>query len=185
MKKIIPIALYLLFVIVFTSGCNNRENVAVDNNVNVNEVMPSIMFLCVNTNEDGDVSLTFWDKNGDYYSCTDNDITTSPFDELIEKFNSGEDNFIRQKQTCDIEQLQNNYETILEIADNADYKIVYPDVLPDVEAGSVGWYGLYYNSEGEVCNLLIHREERMTQIYANDERANDVYRWYIDSIKVN
>jgi hypothetical protein len=148
-------------------------------------VMPSIVFLCMNTSEDGDVSLTFWDKNGDYYSCADNDITTSYFDELIEKFNSGEGNFTKHEQTSDIKQLQNNYETILEIADDADYKIVYPDVLPDVEAGRINWYGLYYNSEGEVCYLLIHREECMTQIYANDERANDIYRWYMDSISVN
>jgi hypothetical protein len=162
---------------------NNREKVKDDNNVNA--VMPSIVFLCVNTNEDGDVSLTFWDKNGDYYSCADNDITTSLFDELIEKFDSGEGNFIKQEQTCDIEQLQNNYETILEIADNADYKMVYPDVLPDVEARSVDWYGLYYNNEGKICYLLIHSEERMTQIYANDERANDIYRWYMDSISLN
>jgi hypothetical protein len=157
----------------------------VEEHNDVNAVMPSIVFICVNTSEDGDTSLTFWDKNGNYYSCEENDITIYPFNELIEKFNSGDGNFIKLEQTCDIEQLQTNYETILEIADNADYEIVYTDELPDVEARSVGWYGLYYNSEGEICYLLLHIEKFMTQIYANDERANDIYRWYMDSIKVN
>ncbi len=172
---------------------NDKENIASDKEkiTTGNEAMPSIVFICSNTSADGkNELLTFCDKNGNYYSYADNDF--SPLllhiDELIEKFDAGEGNFIKEEQTCDTKQLQANYKTVLEIANNADYALLYPDddeELPDVEARRVGWYGLYYNSKDEICYLPLHFEEYDMQISANDERANDVYIWYKEYVKLD
>lgn len=147
--------------------------------------MPDIVFISRDVyqwyDQDGNRmrSMTFRDKNGDIYSTDNNDLCALPFDELIEKFISGDERFTKLELNCDISELEENYRKICDIADNAAYDLEYPEALPAVEADTEYWYGLYYDDAGELCYVLFHKNECMTDIYANDDRANEVYEWYI------
>lgn len=183
--------LFLILVLI-TTGCTKNQSVnnsTTDTTNNfIKNNMPDIVFLTYVTSEYGDVLLTFWDNNGNYFSC-DEINTTYPFllhiDELIDDFNSNSDKYIKHEQICDVNQLQKNYEIVCEIARNTEYDLIYPDVLPDVEARSVDVYGFYYDENEKLQYLRLHSETCMTQIYANDERANEVYEWYMNSIKID
>lgn len=154
--------------------------------------MPDIVFICRTNHyyedngnaEYGKYLVTFWDKNGDYYMTDYNSLCELPFDKLTEKFVAGDEHFIELQQKCDVKELEENHRVICGLADNNDYGLKYPEVLPDVMDDRKGWYGLYYNAEGELCSVVIHSYECMTHIYANDERANNVYEWYMESIKI-
>jgi hypothetical protein len=49
--------------------------------------------------------------------------------------------------------------------------------LPDVEAKSSRWFGLYYDSDGNLQSQILHEEECMTDIYMNDDELNKIYVW--------
>lgn len=158
-------------------------------------IMPDIVFLNViynNPNDYDSFLLTFLDKNGNYYSkdnfvYEDNNVDYPlllNLDELIDSFNSNPQNYTKHEQVCDVTELQNYHKIICELSENADYDLIYPEQLPAVESRSVDVYGIYYDSNNELRYIPIHSEKCMTQIYANDERANNVYKWYTDAIKI-
>lgn len=182
MKKLMIIAVFVLFAL---TGCDSTGTSAVTADM-IQKVsdMPDIVFICCNVHESGNKQITFFDNNGAYYSCDDDAICSLPINELTEYFESGDAGFVKHNQTCDKAELQSCHEIICATADDADYALKYPEALPAVETRSVTWYGVYYDSVGEICLFPIHKEDRLTDIYSNSEQINQVYEWYKESIKL-
>lgn len=134
------------------------------------------------SSEQGRYLLTFIDKNGNYYSSDYNDIFGLSDEELIEALKSGDERIIKSSATCDIDELRENFDKLLKIAENKEYELVYPEVVPAVEYDHITWYGLYYDKDGALLSLPIH-ERKQTEIDANDERANEIYEWYAGAAK--
>lgn len=172
------LCLVLVVILLLCCGCSARKYAD----------MPDIVFVCCRyyeyaADENDRRSVTFLDKNGNYYSVDDSGICALPFDELTEKFASDDEGFTLIGQKCGADEIEENYRKICDMAGISKYELKYPDALPTVQADSAGWYGLYYDGSVKLCALPVHRQERMTDIYANDDRANEVYEWYTNSIK--
>lgn len=195
MKKI-----FLVIIAVFTlamSGCkisavfgafpdpvddSNDDPVV----VSVSAEMPDIVFKkCIVYNRyenDSDRLLTFLDKNGNYYSSTDSEIYGLSNEELIEKLKSGDERITKSSATCDVDELRENFDKLLKVAENKEYELVYPEVVPTVEYDHITWYGLYFDKDGNLLSLPIH-ERMQTEIEANDDRASEIYEWYKSAAK--
>ncbi len=134
------------------------------------------------SSEQGRYLLTFLDKNGNYYSSDHSDIFGLSDEELIEELKSGDERITKSSATCDIDELRENFDKLLKIAENKEYGLVYPEVVPSVEYDHITWYGLYYDKDGDLLSLPIH-ERKQTEIDANDDRANEIYEWYVGAAK--
>lgn len=154
--------------------------------VSVSAEMPDIVFkkcIVYNRHEnDSDRLLTFLDKNGNYYSSTDSEIYGLSNEELIEKLKSGDERITKSSATCDVDELRENFDKLLKVAENKEYELVYPEVVPTVEYDHMTWYGLYFDKDGNLLSLPIH-ERMQTEIEANDDRANEIYKWYASAAK--
>ncbi len=154
--------------------------------VSVSAEMPDIVFKkCIVYNRyenDSDRLLTFLDKNGNYYSSTDSEIYGLSNEELIEKLKSGDERITKSSATCDVDELRENFDKLLKVAENKEYELVYPEVVPTVEYDHITWYGLYFDKDGNLLSLPIH-ERMQTEIEANDDRANEIYKWYASVAK--
>lgn len=85
--------------------------------------------------------------------------------------------------TCDVNELFENYQKLCELSNNKDYEILYPEAVPAVEANEEFWYGFYYDKAGELQALRIHERGAGGNYEANDERANEIYNWYIGTFR--
>lgn len=167
------------------SGCSNAVS---------EPDMPDIVFkVCTAYNpyehdfdenesaEQGRYLLTFLDKNGNYYNSDYTEIYFLSNEELIEALKSGDERITKLSVTCDVDELRENYKKLLKVADNKEYELVYPKEVPAVEADRITWYGLYYDKDGKLSSLPIHKNECFTDIDANDDRANEIYKWFCNS----
>lgn len=148
--------------------------------------MPDIVFkVCTSYNRyehDDSYLLTFIDKNGNYYSSDYSEIFFLSNEELIDTLKSGDERITKSSVSRDVDELRENYKKLLKVADNKEYELEYPEYVPAVEYDHITWYGLYYDKDGNLSSLLIH-EHRQTEIYANDDRANEIYEWYSSAAK--
>lgn len=137
-------------------------------------------FLLGEVPDTGRYSLEFLDKNGDYYITYSTEICMLVYDDekLIERFKSGDERITKLPKSRDVDELLENYKKLLKAAANKEYELVYPEMMPDVMADSVTWYGLYYDKNVKLSALPIHKSECLTPIEANDDRANEIYKWY-------
>lgn len=195
--KLSAVAMALALIM---SGCStNADSGSFSDLVSVSAVdpvsaeMPDIVFTVRyvynrygndfdESSEQGRYLLTFIDKNGNYYSSDYNDIFGLSDEELIEALKSGDERIIKSSATCDIDELRENFDKLLKIAENKEYGLVYPEVVPSVEYDHITWYGLYYDKDGDLFSLPIH-ERKQTEIDANDDRANEIYEWYVGAAK--
>lgn len=146
--------------------------------------MPEIVFLNKITNMDDSCMVTFWDNKGNYYCCKDSSICGVSISELIENYKTQPDKFELLSQKLDAEELMSYYQEVCKIATNDGYGMVEPDELPTVEARNVHLYGVYYDEEGVLKEIVLHEERCSTDIYSKDENANKIYDWYRQSISV-
>ena len=128
--------------------------------------------------EQGRYMLAFFDKNGEYYTSTYNEIFLLSFEELVDRYRSGDERIVRHDIKCDVGELRDNFKKLLEVSANEDYELLYPRYLPTVEAGTASWYGLYYDNEGKISSVILQDCTNTVMVEANDERANNIYRWY-------
>ena len=184
MKTIFCVIISILALVM--SGCSNAVSESDLPNI-VFEDMPEIVFkVCTSYNqyEYGDgCSLTFVDKNGNYYFSDYSEIFFLSNEELIETLKSGDERITKLYASCDTGELSENYKKLLKVATNEKYELVYPEAMPDVEAESIMWYGLFYDKDGKLSSLPLHARERMTGIDANDDRANEIFEWYSGALK--
>ena len=151
--------------------------------------MPDIVFFnMINYKEsapDGqyESAMTFYDKNGNHYvtdAAYGSYICGLKYEELISEYASGNlDDKIVFHTSCDVDELFANYQKLCELSQNKDCRILYPEAVPAVEANEEFWYGLYYDKAGELHALKIHERGAGGNYEANDERANEIYDWYI------
>lgn len=202
MKKI-----FLVIIAVFTlamSGCkisavfgafpdpvddSNDDPVVVSVSAEIPDIVFTVRYVYNRYGNDFDKSseqgrylLTFLDKNGNYYSSDHNDIFVLSDEELIEALKSGDERITKSSATCDVDELRENFDKLLKVAENKEYELVYPEVVPAVEYDHITWYGLYFDKDGNLLSLPIH-ERMQTEIEANDDRANEIYKWYASAAK--
>lgn len=182
MRKIF-LAVITVFALIM-SGCSTAVSEA---------EMPEIPFkVCTSycryylddfdeTAEQGICSITFFDKSGNYYFSDYSEICFLSNEELIEALKSGDERITKLSITCDADELRENYNKLIAVSKKCE--LVYPEALPDVEADSATWYGLYYGEDGKLMNIPFHANKRMTGIETNNDRANDVYEWYTGAAK--
>lgn len=192
MKKIILFlsALLLAFSLV---GCKTETQE--DSNTAASEI-PAIVFLVRMDNtdiidpeeiEEQNIpvqALCFYDKDGNYYISTDSDVNAMDNKALIAEYEAG--NLAEQIEllkSCDKDSLANQYDRFRKVCLKEKFDIVYPDALPSVQAERRTWYGYYFDENNELQYLPIHDEERMTELYTNNDAVNEVYEWIIETIK--
>ena len=181
MKK--ACVLVLLMVLCMTGCVAQRAEVPIDI-----ADMPDIVFLNTvdpNTGDGTGISgMTFYDKNGNHYISTDEEVCQMGYARLVSEFASGNlSDKVELHTSCNIDELLENYQKLCEVAQNSEYSIVYPEAMPTVDAEICSWYGLYYDENGELRSLTIHKKERLSHLYANDERANEIYDWYLGTFQ--
>lgn len=191
MKRIKSVLGFVLLSMCILVSCGKPENNISEpekyntesENVHA-EKMPEIVFLNTISNPEGSYMVTFWDKEGNYYSCEDASICAGPFMELIENFKHSPESFVLHSQKCDIAELESNYQTVCQIGKDDDYDLVQPDSLPAVEASRIRTYGMYFDASGALQAVRLHENQCLTDIYSKDKRANQVYDWYRKSVVI-
>lgn len=129
-------------------------------------------------------SLAFYDKEGNYYSSRDPDVNAMDNKTLITEYEAG--HLTEQLQyytSCDADALADQYAKLLKIYRKGKLEIVYPHELPAVQANFSAWYGFYYDRDGNIQSCTIHQEERMTELYTNNDKVNEVYEWIKGTFK--
>jgi hypothetical protein len=196
MRKTIAFVVVLL-ILSMISGCRNSKNRGSDVEVDESK-LPSILFINKTSYDniitDEDIKngasryiVTFYDKNGNYYSCVDDKVFHMDCINLNSEYESGNiDNSIELIGNCDKYELQKKAVLLKNVyisgkLENAELDT--PDSLPDVEAKSSSWFGLYYDSDGNLQSQILHREECMTDIYMNDDELNKIYEWLKTAVK--
>ena len=179
------LVLGFIFALLLT-GCGN-------NAVGDPSQMPDIVFMSIvdytEIMQEGEMqyAITFYDKNGNHYVSDDSYgsyICGLQYEELVGQYAAGElDDKIILHTTCDVDELFENYKKLCEVSQNKDYEILYPEAVPAVESIKIKWYGLYYDKSGELHVLEIHEKQYGMDFEANDERANEIYDWYIGTFQ--
>ncbi len=150
--------------------------------------MPDIVFeVCTryyrNNNYDM-CSLTFVDKNGNFYSSDDSEINSLTNAELIEALRLGDERITKLPKSCDTDELLENYKKFLKVTANKEYGMAYSmEGIPAAESDCITWYGLYYDKDGKLVSLPIHKYRNFTEFNANDDRANEIFEWYSSAAK--
>lgn len=172
----------LVCILLGLVGCGQKEKTAPSK-------LPDIVFL--NTIQYNETSLgnrpqyaiAFYDKNGIYYVSSDQTVCALDFDELVKEYAAGNlTDKIRAHISCDVLELTENYYKFYELSKD-DFQIIYPIEGPDVIANVECWYGLYYDSEDNIQALKIHEQNAHGDHFADDERANEIYSWYINTFE--
>lgn len=148
--------------------------------------MPEIVFMCYTDNFHlGDYksgyphNLTFLDRNGNLYFTEDSYVCDLGYEKREAEFAAGNlDGRLRLVGTCDTDELLEKCKLLAKVAANRKYEIICPDVMPNVLAEEIDWCGLYYDRSGKLCCISLHREECMDDLWANDDRATELYEWY-------
>lgn len=181
----------LLMTLILCACGKEGDNVA--HTINDPSQMPDIVFFDIINYKasapDGkyESAITFYDKNGNHYVSDDtygSYICGLKYEELISEYATGNlDDKIIFHTTCDVNELFENYQKLCELSRNKDYGILYPEAVPAVEANEILWYGLYYDKSGELHALKIHERGAGGDYESNDERANEIYNWYIGTFQ--
>lgn len=160
-------------------GCGQLpDDISEDEQLN----MPDIVFVERAFSFDNEfMYISFTDCNGNYYVSSDKELGKLDFTELVEKYRSGGlDDRIMQKGYYNTDRLQENYKKLCDAVRHDNCDIVYPDMLPEVEAEYYSWHGLYYDQNNEIKSQIIHTEKYMTQFYSENDTINEIYKWYND-----
>lgn len=172
----------IVIMITMLNGCSKDTARTIKDPVE----MPDIVFLNYIHYYKGDIStaMTFYDKNGNHYTTSDYSVCCLSFEQLVEEYAAGNlDDKIKFHTTCNVDELFENYQKLCQLSKNQELEIVRPGYGPDVEANREIWYGLYYDKDGNIQSLIIHEEDAHGDHMANDERANEIYEWYIGTFK--
>lgn len=194
MKKII---LFISGLILAFSLAGCKTETQKDNKAVASEI-PAIVFL-VRTDisdiiypeeiEGQDIpvrALCFYDKDGNYYISTDSDVNAMDNKTLIAEYEAGNlTEKIQSHKICDKDALANQYNKFRQVCLKEQFGIVYPDALPAVQAESSAWYGYYFDENGDLQYQTIHQNERMSELYTNNDTVNQVYEWIIGTFKTS
>ncbi len=186
----------VITVLLLLPSCQNN-NITLSNDTSsfsgndshVSDEMPDIVFMNIITyseysKTEKDSAITFYDKNGNHYTSDDQTVCSLSFEDLQKKYADGElKDKIKLHSSCDVNELNENFQKLLELSNNKKLEIIYPEVFPDVEADRFAWYGFYYDDKDKLQYLILHKREYTIDLNANDEKANEIYQWYISTFK--
>ncbi len=174
MKTIFCIIISVLISLM--SGCSNSVS---------ESDMPDIVFEKRTKYEhDDSYSIVFIDKNGNYYHSDDSEINSLTNAELIEALRLGDERITKLPKSCDTDELLENYKKFLKVTANKEYGMAYSmEGIPAAESDYITWYGLYYDKDGKLVSLPIHKYRNFTEFNANDDRANEIFEWYSSAAK--
>ena len=165
---------------IVSSDSKDEEPSAADDE----NTVPDITFISVKSdNGEGDedsLRVTFFDKEGNYYTSDNIDFCILSFEDKIEYFRSGGENIKKLPQTCGKAEIEKQSRLLYGLKSELEY----PEVMPAVEAGESSLYGLYYGDDGKLCTVTLHKNKCMTDIYSKDSTANEIYEWYKEAVKI-
>ena len=141
--------------------------------------MPEVFAFRKAEYENGENGLTVLDKRGWILTSFDNEIYALDSEQLCEMLADGKlDDRLSIDGQINLTELYDNYIKLLEITENGTPgELVYPDMMPDVEASSVTWYVNYCRYWNDMSTVPIHKNERMTDIYSDNDVVNEIYEW--------
>lgn len=186
-KKKLSILSVLLVTCLFSAGCGFGlgQDSAAPTIVEPSQ-MPDIVFVeylsrADSPDDGGPLSeITFLDKEGNFYTSDDFSVCGLTFAALVADFAAGkiDDKITRLEKTVPVEDIFERYQIICEISVHKDYALETPGTMPAILSDRMTWYGLYYDQTGALQSIKLHENRQMTDISANDERANEIYAWF-------
>ena len=163
-------------------GCGGDRTVA--KKLRKPEQMPEIVFW--SSTDFTDVAdkyelqgvWTFCDRNGNFYKLEEWGEESWAIWDIEEQFASGElSKKMKLYATCEVEELFENYKKLCEISKNKDYEVKRPDFGPAVESAKGGWWGGYYDKDGNLQGVELYAYDAHGQHNANDARATEIVDW--------
>ena len=192
LKKSISIILICILVCMIGCGNKNTGNTKDGDRRGAAEdasQLPDIVFfntiMYLEFSGDGipESAITFYDNQGNHYTSTDEYVCTLPIEKLVREYAEGTlADKISFHTSCDAEELLENYNKLCEVSEDG-FKIIYREIGPDVIANLEYWYGLYYDENGNIRCVEIHKRDEHGDHYADDERVNEIYEWYLGTFK--
>ena len=199
MKKFFILVLGLIIL----TGCQLKNSGTQSDDLTVKKIranrnnVPTIRYIERITAEKhtNDISMIYFiDSDGNRCISSNSEIIAMNNIELTEKYGSGElkkyegeqsEGYMIQKNYFDKEKLADTYKLICDAVEFNDYKIVYPEMLPDVEASLKSVDAMYYTTDNELKCIQIYLNVCLTGIYSNCESATEAYEWYKNASKKN
>lgn len=183
------ISIILICIMMGIMGCGNfKSNSTEEEKVGASACVPDIVFMntikfLTHDTENPDSALTFYDREGNHYVSSDQYVCSLSIEQLIKEYSEGKiSDKISYHMSCDKDELIENYQKLSKI-NKDDYKIIYPEVGPDLIANEEKWYGIYYDKDGNIQVLTIHEKDAHGNSFADDDRINEIYEWYIGTFK--
>lgn len=191
MKKTRRIFIIMLVVIVFLTGCGLWGDKTGARTIKVPSEMPEIVFVKITDyseiadEDEVQWAITFYDKKGNHCTSEDPYVCGLSYAELVEEYAAGNlDDKIEYHMSCDTNEIFENYKKLCQLSESKTLGMDYPEQVTQEETYRRYWYGLYYDKNGEIQTILLHEYGMGTDYYANDKRADEIYRSYERSFKV-
>ena len=140
--------------------------------------MPDIVFVYKSVFDyRSEYEVWFIDKSGNIYFSTECEVVGGQHQERIDKYVAGElSDKISHVGTVEISELKKNYNLLREVADNDEFKVVFDGTGVNAERPLQRWYGIYYNSNGELEQLMFLKKDSGTYT-PNDSKASEIANW--------
>ena len=148
------------------------------------EQMPEIVFWSHSDLSDvaGKYELqgvwTFCDRNGNFYKLEERGEDSWAIWDIEEQFASGElSENLELRTTCEVEELFEIYQKLCELSKNKKYEVERPDSGPAVQAARGGWWGGYYDKDGNLQGIELYAYDAHGRHSGNDKLANEILEW--------
>ena len=148
--------------------------------------VPAVRFIKhIDANEyTSDVStMSFIDSEGKWCVTDNSELMALSNAALTEKYAAGELKGYTVQAEVDRDKLAETYDMICEAAESEDYDLIYPEMMPDVEASTTTVSAMYCTTDGELKSIVIYENKCMTPIHSNCPAADEAYDWYRNALK--
>ena len=185
MSKIITIVLSVFLIACSTVKVEEKQNAPLE--------MPPIVFMEVAYYEDVsenykvESAMGFYDNKGNYYTI--DKYIYSYYDknanDIFEIYKKGElDKYITFQQKCDINDLEENHKKLYEIPNKDKIKLIDYEAVPQVQTEFITYYGFYYDRNKQIKSVCLGEYDKLFR-ETDNEQANEIYKWYKESLKEN
>ncbi|SEK93295.1 hypothetical protein SAMN02910353_01580 [Ruminococcus sp. YRD2003] len=188
MKKLIAAALGLIMLTGCQGNMGNSDAETTASHIRASHIradrsnVPAIRYiemLTANEYTGDDSQLSFIDSDGNRCISSDAELMKLSYAALTEKYAAGElSGYTVQENAVDKDKLAATYDLICNAAEFADYELLVPEMMPDVEASTTTVTAMYYTTDGLLKGRVIYENKCMTSIYSNSGDANEAYEWY-------
>ena len=155
------ISIILICIMMGIMGCGNfKSSSTEEEKVGASACVPDIVFMntikfLTHDTENLDSALTFYDREGNHYVSSDQYVCSLSIEQLIKEYSEGKiSDKISYHMSCDKDELIENYQKLSKI-----------------------------NKDGNIQVLTIHEKDAHGNSFADDDRINEIYEWYIGTFK--